>query len=160
MHVSRIGLGLASLFLAAVAAPLSAADPPDRIYEVEAVDAEMNAAKARAIAELPAFYRALGAPSADEGEFMIKFDIVPGDEVEYVWAAEIDRSSRPMTAKLLNQPEMVAAKPGDRVEIAEGDIIDWTYRKGAIMQGGYTNRVLLGRMPADEAAAFRAYLGW
>lgn len=157
MHVSRIGL--ASL-LAALAAPLSAADPEDRIYQVEAVDAEMNAAKARAIAELPAFYRALAAPSADEGEFMIKFDILPGEEAEFVWAGDIDRSARPMTGTLLNQPELVAARPGDRVEIAEADIIDWIYRKGAVMQGGYTNRVLLGRMPPDEAAGFRRYLGW
>jgi uncharacterized protein YegJ (DUF2314 family) len=65
-----------------------------------------------------------------------------------------------MRGTLLNQPEQVAAKPGDRVEIAEGDIVDWTYRKGRVMQGGFTNRVLLGRMPADEAAAYRAYLGW
>jgi uncharacterized protein YegJ (DUF2314 family) len=160
MHVSRIGFGLASLLLAAVAAPPAAAEQKDGIYQVETLDPEMNAAKARAIAELATFYAALAAPSAGEGEFMIKFDILPGDEAEFVWAGDIDRSARPMTGTLLNQPAQGTAKPGDRVAIAESDIIDWTYRKGKVMQGGYTNRVLLGRMPADEAAAYRNYLGW
>lgn len=159
MYVSRIGLGFASLLLAVAAAPALAA-PKDKIYQVEAADPEMNSAKTRAIAELPAFYRALAAPSAGESEFMVKFDIVPGEEVEFVWAGQLDRSSRPMKGILLNQPEQVSAKPGDRVEIAETDIVDWTYRKDGVMQGGYTNRVLLGRMPADDAAAYRAYLGW
>jgi uncharacterized protein YegJ (DUF2314 family) len=160
MDVSRIGIGFASLLLAAAAAPSLAEEPKDRIYQVEAADPEMNAAKAKAIAGLATFYRALAAPSPDEGEFMLKFDIVPGEQAEFVWANRIDRSSRPMTGILLNQPEQGDAKPGDRVRIAEGDIVDWTYRKGGVMQGGFTNRVLLGRMPPDEAAAYRAYLGW
>jgi len=160
MDVSRIGLGLAYLLLAASPAPLLAAEPKDRIYPVEATDAEMNSAKAKAIAELPNFYRALAAPAADESEFMIKFDIAPGEAVEFVWANRLDRSSRPMTGILLNRPEQAAARPGDRVRIAEGSIVDWTYRKNGVMQGGYTNRVMLGRMPPDEAAAYRAYLGW
>jgi uncharacterized protein YegJ (DUF2314 family) len=159
MHLSRIGFGFVPLLLAA-AAPSLAAEPKDEIYQVEADDSEMNAAKARAKAELPAFYRALAAPSADEGEFRVKFDIVPGDEVEFVWAGQLDRSSRPMTGILLNKPEQAAGKPGDRVKIAEGDIVDWHYRKGGVMQGGHTDRVLLGRMPAADAAAYRAYMGW
>ena len=159
MDVSRIGFGLASLLLAAAASPLPAAEPKE-IFQVEASDPEMNTAKAKAVASLPTFYRALAAPAADEGEFMIKFDIVPGPEAEFVWANRLDRSSRPMTGILLNTPEHSSAKPGDRVKIAEADIVDWTYRKSGVMQGGFTNRVLLGRMPADEAAAYRAYLGW
>jgi len=160
MRVSRIGLGFASWLLVAAAAPSLAEEPGDKIYQVEAADPEMNAAKAKAVASLPTFYRALAAPSPGEGEFMVKFDILPGPEAEFVWANRLDRSSRPMTGILLNQPEQSTAKPGDRVRIAEADIVDWTYRKGGVMQGGFTNRVLLGRMPADEAAAYRAYLGW
>ena len=120
----------------------------------------MNAAKARAIASLPEFYARLARPAADETEFMIKFDILPGEDAEFVWAADLDRSASPMTGVLLNQPEQTAHRIGQRVPIAEADIIDWTYRKGRVMQGGFTNRVLLERMPPDEAAAFRNYLGW
>jgi uncharacterized protein YegJ (DUF2314 family) len=61
---------------------------------------------------------------------------------------------------LVNKPEATDHRIGQRVPIAEADIIDWMYRKGGKMQGGYTNRVLLERMPAEDAASFREYLGW
>ena len=160
-------VGLLGLLLAIGGQPVVAAadlaagsGETEPIYNVHADDAEMNGAKARAIASLPEFYQRLAAPAAGEGEFMIKFDILPGDEAEFVWATDLDRSTVPMTGILINQPIYTDHQLGQRVPIAEGDIIDWTYRRGAVMQGGFTNRVLLQRMPPDEAAAFRAYLGW
>jgi len=57
---------------------------PEPIYNVAADDPEMEAAKARAIAGLPQFYQRLARPGADETRFMVKFDILPGDEAEFV----------------------------------------------------------------------------
>jgi uncharacterized protein YegJ (DUF2314 family) len=91
---------------------------------------------------------------------MVKFDIVPGDDAEYVWAVELDRSRVPMTGILLNQPDLFEAREGDRVAIAEADIIDWGYRRNGVMQGSFTTRVLIDRMPPDAAAQLRAELGW
>ena len=157
--------GLLGLLLAVCGQPgasgqAAAAAEPEPIYNVSAEDAEMNAAKAQGIATLPEFYRHLAAPAADESEFMIKFDIQPGDEAEFVWATDLDRSTSPMTGVLVNQPIHTDHQLGQRVAIPEADIIDWTYRRGRVMQGGFTNRVLLARMPPDEAAAMREYLGW
>ena len=152
--------GAFALLLALGSATAATAGEQQRIFDVAADDAEMNAAKARAIASLPTFYQRLADPAADEGEFMVKFDIVPGDEVEFVWATDLDRSRVPMTGTLINEPELSAHRPGDRVAIAEGEIIDWTYRKGRVMQGGFTNRVLIERMPPELAAQYRAQLGW
>ena len=97
MNVSRIGLGFASLLRSRGLTFARGGAEGARIYQVEAADPEMNAAKAKAVAGLATFYRALAAPAADEGEFMIKFDILPGPEAEFVWANRLDRSSRPMT---------------------------------------------------------------
>ena len=154
---------LAGAALIAASGAAAAAEPvqePDKVYGVAADDTDMEAAKKRARSELPAFYKRLAAPAPDEGEFMVKYDLLPGNDVEYVWVGALDGSASPMTGTLLNQPHQGGRNAGDRVSIPEGEIIDWTYRKGAVMQGGYTNRVVLGRMPADEAAAFRTYLGW
>ena len=157
-------IGLLGLLLVIGGQPAAAVEPAlqesEPIVNVAADDAEMNAAKARGIATLPQFYERLAAPAADETEFMIKFDILPGDEAEFVWAADLDRSRVPMTGMLVNQPIHTDHRIGQRVPIAEGDVIDWTYRRGRVMQGGFTNRVLLDRLPADQAAEFRAYLGW
>jgi len=136
------------------------ANEQEPIYQVAAEDKEMNAAKAKAIASLPEFYARLAQPTTGTTEYMIKFDILPGEDAEFVWATDLDRAGAPMTGVLVNQPEATDHRIGQRVPIPEADIVDWTYRKGGVMQGGFTNRVLLERMPADEAESFRKYLGW
>jgi len=160
-------IGLLGLLLAiggpsvvAAIKPVPERSEAEPIYNVGADDAEMNAAKAHAIATLPQFYRRLAAPGRDEGEFMVKFDILPGEPAEFVWATDLDRSRVPMTGRLINQPVETDHRIGQRVAIAEAEIIDWTYRRGRVMQGGFTNRVLLGRMPPDEAESKRVFLGW
>jgi uncharacterized protein YegJ (DUF2314 family) len=157
----NIAIGLIGLLtLSGSAAAAAAPEKLEPVYDVSRDDAEMNAAKARAIASLPEFYRHLASPEADESDFMIKFDVVPGDGVEYVWAAALDRSAEPMTGVLINQPLHSDQQLGQRVPIAEADIVDWAYRRGRVMQGAYTHRVLLDRMPPEEAAAYRADFGW
>jgi len=147
-------------------APTTSAPAPvagtkdDPVYGVAANDPEMNAAIARGRATLPEFYRRLASPGAGEGEFMVKFDIDPSDRAEYVWAIELDRSRAPMTGVLINQPLHTDDREGDRVAIPEDRIIDWGYRSGRVMQGSFTNRVLIERMPAEDAAPFRRFLGW
>jgi len=163
--IARVAIGSALILLAGCeqAAPDGRgerAGVTDTVYQVSADDAEMEAAKRQALAGLPDFYRRLADPAADETEFMVKFDILPGEDNEYVWAEGLDRSSTPMTGILLNQPEETEHVLGQRVPIPEGDIIDWSYRKGRVVQGGFTSRALLRHMPPDEAAAMRNQLGW
>ena len=152
-----------TMFMAAALA-LGAAQKPDEtrepVYEVAADDAEMNAAIARGRASLPEFYGRLARPRAGDSDFMVKFDIDPTDHAEYVWAINLDRSATPMTGELINQPNNTADRLGDRVAIPADRVIDWGYRVGGVMQGNFTNRVLIARMPADEAAEFRRFLGW
>ena len=133
---------------------------PEPIYTVDAEDADMNAAKARAIASLSKFYSRLANPGAEDSEFMVKFDIVPGEGAEYVWATDLNRSTTPMTGVLQNQPEETDHEIGERVPIPESSIIDWMYRRGRVMQGGFTERVVLARMSPEAAASHREYLGW
>lgn len=141
----------------AAAAP---AQQDEHVYQVNSDDAAMNAAIAQGRRTLPDFFRRLAVPQPGDSEFSVKFDILPGDGVEYVWAVDLDRSTRPMTGILVNQPLYTNDRQGDRVAIPEGSIIDWGYRTGGVMQGNFTNRVLLGHMSAEEAAAYRRYLGW
>ena len=163
----------ARLLLAAAAALLAAGceDGPrvgnsvtlevnDPVYEVSEDDAEMEAAMRQAIASLPGFYRRLADPAADETEFMVKFDILPGADNEYVWAGELDRTATPMTGVLMNQPEATDHRLGQRVPIPASDIIDWSYRKGRVTQGGLTSRALLRHMTPEDAAEMRNHLGW
>ncbi|MEA3018201.1 MAG: hypothetical protein QOI38_2923 [Sphingomonadales bacterium] len=152
---------LVAAALALASAPPAGADQAEeQIYQVRSDDAAMNAAIAEGRRTLPSFYRRLAAPQAGDGEFMVKFDIDPSDQFEYVWAVSLDRSGSPMTGILINQPVNTSDRPGDRVAIPEASIIDWGYRAGRVMQGNFTNRVLLGQMAPEDAAEYRRFLGW
>ncbi|HEY0013542.1 MAG TPA: DUF2314 domain-containing protein [Allosphingosinicella sp.] len=159
--LAALALALAPTTAAAEAPPAGGKSQDDGgIIGVPSDDAEMNAAIARGRAGLQGFYRRLASPRAGDSEFMVKFDIDPTDGVEFVWAADLDPSARPMTGTLLNQPIQAGGRRGDRVSIPEDAVIDWSYRVGRVTQGSFTNRVLLGRLPAADAASYREYLGW
>ncbi len=140
--------------------PASGGDDSSRIISVANDDAEMNAAIARARRELPDFYAHMARPGSGERRFMIKFDILPGEGAEYVWAGELDRTTVPMTGILVNQPQRSSEQLGQRVPIPEARIIDWGYLRDEVAQGYHTQRVLLDRMPAEEAAELRRRMGW
>lgn len=145
----------------ALAPPVVAVQGDEPIYQVRSDDAAMNSAIAEGRRTLPSFYRRLAAPQAGDRDFMVKFDIDPSERFEFVWAVSLDRSASPMTGILINQPVNTSDRPGDRVAIAESSIIDWGYRTSAgVMQGNFTNRVLLGQMPPAEAEDYRRFLGW
>jgi uncharacterized protein YegJ (DUF2314 family) len=40
------------------------------------------------------------------------------------------------------------------------DVVDWGYMKGAVMQGNYTTKALLAKMPAADATRAKQVLGW
>jgi uncharacterized protein YegJ (DUF2314 family) len=154
-------LMLVAAWAAAVTAqPVSAQGTEDRIISFSAADAEMNAAIAKGQATLPDFFEHFAQPAEDEAEFMVKYDIVPGDDAEYVWASLQGRSGATLTGTLINQPEYTKDMLGDQVVIQQADVIDWAYRKGRVMQGSFTTRVMLAHMPEGEAAEYRDALGW
>ncbi|HEX8655117.1 MAG TPA: DUF2314 domain-containing protein [Allosphingosinicella sp.] len=159
-----MGFRYLSLALALIAgsgaAAAGAGGEGDLVLSVPLGDPEMQAAIGRARAELPSFLERLADPAPDEGEFMVAYDIMPGKEEELVWVYRLDRSPAGIAGVLLSQPQRARASAGDRVTIPDGQILDWAYRKGAVMQGGHTYRVLIGRMPRDESAMLREYLGW
>lgn len=151
-------LGLA--LLAGSGAALAEEQERDLVLSVPLGDPEMRAAARRARAGLARFFERLADPAPDESEFMVAYDILPGKGEELVWVDRLERLPVSIGGVLLSQPQRARASAGDRVTVGEGQIIDWAYRKGAVMQGGYTYRVLIDRMPRDESAMLREHLGW
>jgi uncharacterized protein YegJ (DUF2314 family) len=150
---------LLALSLLAAAAPVQE-DRRSAIVDVAADDAEMEAAKRKGRATLPEFYRHLAAPGPDESMFSVKYDLLPGEEAEFIWAKVTARDGATLKGTLSNVPLAPGYRLGQAVTIREADIIDWQYRKGGVVQGHHTTRVLIDRMPAAEAAEYRAALGW
>lgn len=133
------------------------AENPDHIVTVDANDAEMNAAMTRARATIEPVLQKLEEGSVDT--FSVKVGIQDGGQVEYFWLNNIDFQDGIFTGTIDNAPERVHnVKLGQKITVKKGDIADWLYRKNGKMYGNYTLRVLLKKMPPDEAAKYRKIL--
>lgn len=153
---------LIALALVVGSAAAEGASAKDRylILEVPLADPGMKAAVRRARAELPGFFGRLAHPAPDEGEFMVAYDAIPGKADELVWIYEISRSRGLVTGIVRSETQRAEVSQGDRVTITEARILDWAYRKGKVVQGSYTTRVLIAHMPRDESFFLRESLGW
>jgi uncharacterized protein YegJ (DUF2314 family) len=133
------------------------ASRPD-VVGVPEGDPEMAAAVARARAELPDFYRRLANPGPDERDFAVKFNL--GGTGEMIWAGSLQRENGRLSGALSNVPIHPDYRQGQRLDISESAIIDWGFVRGARMEGNHTTRVIIDRMPPEQAAEYRAALGW
>jgi len=149
-------LGTALLMLAA---PLPA-QGQDATIAVAADDPEMGAAIAEARRGLPVFFGHATSPAPGETRFIVKYDLVPEDKTEFVWAEVISHRGDVTIARLLNAPSDRRWRLGDQVTIRDAQLIDWAYFRDGEMQGGATMRVLIGRMQPSEAAAMLRRFGW
>jgi uncharacterized protein YegJ (DUF2314 family) len=132
----------------------------DPIINFSDTDADMNAAIADANRTLPQFFERLAAPADDETGFVVKYNLTPASNAELIWAKDVAVNNGVITASLANAPLADGFALGDRVTIDRTLIVDWGYFKGNVMQGNFTTRVMLDKMPADQAASVRNALGW
>ncbi|MES2988184.1 MAG: DUF2314 domain-containing protein [Pseudomonadota bacterium] len=145
--------------LLTLAAPLPA-HAQDATIAVAANDPEMRAAIAEAKRGLPVFFGHATSPGPGETRFIVKYDIIPEDNAEFVWAEIISHRGDVSIAKLLNAPADRRLKLGDQVTIRDAQLIDWAYFRDGEMQGGATMRVLISRMEPAEAAEMLKRFGW
>lgn len=137
-------------------APRALADDP--IINVADSDPEMNAAIAKAQAGIAGFLAVLDAPPAGFSDVSFKYPLAGW---EHIWVNDVARKGNTLTGMLANDPHEKGYELGERVEVPLAAVSDWGWRDGAgLMHGHFTTRVLLGRMPADQAAGVREFLGW
>ncbi len=107
------------------------------------------------------FWARYEAPAENEYDFRIKIDI-PGealsaDEGGGLWVEDVVRSEAGFTARAAAVAGTVSE--GDRVSFVEADIRDWSFVRGEELIGHYTTRVMLPRLPPDQADALKSMFG-
>ena len=152
--------------------------PKDELAFIGAGDPQMAAARAEGRATLPDFLEHLTNPAPDESHFAVKFRLdqsqvfgglrqtafaPPGDEPdEYIWGRlptlSPDRTT--VTALLDDEPRAKGFFKGQPMVVPVGDIVDWGYSKGGVMQGNFTTKVLLTKLSPREAAQAKQVMGW
>ncbi len=132
----------------------------DGIVSVAEDDQEMEAAIATARSKLPDFWAAFEQPAPGDTDFALKVEITDPNGTEHFWVNNLERTGGTIHGTINNDPEIVrSVKFGERIEVPEADISDWTYTRNDKMMGNYTLRVLLKSMPAEEAEHFKSMLG-
>ncbi len=122
---------------------------------------ELEAASAEARAHLDYFWEHQAAPTETEYDFLLKVALTPasGGE-EHVWVDQVSREGEAITGQLANAPALLEdLKEGDVVTFAEADVTDWAFFSGERLYGHYTTRVMLPRLPAEQAEAMRSMFG-
>jgi uncharacterized protein YegJ (DUF2314 family) len=133
---------------------------PDPVEQFAGDDTAMAEARRQAQAGLADYWARFEAPATDEEGFIVKVSLPWGEAYETVWAAPRTRAANLVTIELINRPQNRAHHLGQVLDVFESDIVDWAFRRAGILQGGFSERLMLDRMPPKLAAAKRADYGW
>jgi uncharacterized protein YegJ (DUF2314 family) len=134
-------------------------DPP--VIDVQSVDAETNAAIARARGTLATFWASYDTPYSSETGHCLKVRFASAsDEVEHIWMAEVKESAPGRySGRFANDPhDLPGRHAGDATEFTEADISDWMFMRNDKIVGAETMRPLLKTLPKADADALRARL--
>jgi uncharacterized protein YegJ (DUF2314 family) len=133
---------------------------PDPVEQFAADDKAMAEARRQAQARLPEFWGVFESPTDDVRGFIVKVSLPWRKGHETIWGTVKARAANLVTVELINRPQNRAYHLGQTLDVFESDIVDWAYYSGDILQGGFSERLMLERMPPALAAERRADYGW
>jgi len=147
--------------LLAFAACQGAEDPvvkrpgePD-VIRVDAGDANMNRAMARARETIGEFLKRLEHPPEAQTFIALKVRLEEGHTVEHVWLNSVSHANTLFAGVVGNEPvDLKKVRLGDRVSAPLARVSDWMAVERGRLIGGYTIRVLREGMTLDERRAF------
>lgn len=138
--------------IAVLALIFSACNSRKDIVEVRDDDREMNEAIVRATATLSEFRAALIRADSADDSFSIKIKVDRDDGGgEHIWIGAIELKGDSLSGLVTSAPEFTDAYTmWQPVTIDPNSISDWMYIHNDTLVGGYTIRVLYGRMSEPE----------
>ena len=124
-------------------------------------EAVMNAAIAKALAEIDVFIASLQAPKPSQTYFSVKKPIPWQDGVvtshEHIWVTDVTFKDGKFHGKLGNEPvDVKDLKLGDDVVVEKAEASDWMIVEDNVLVGGYTLLALRDQMPESERVEFDA----
>ena len=124
----------------------------DQAVSVETDDLEMNAAIDKARSTLPYFWQHLANPGEGEQRFSVKIQITDGDEVEHFWCGPVVGTASKAICNIDNDPQSVSnVQLGQEMSVEKEYVSDWMFMRGDKIIGGETIKVVLPRLPKEEA---------
>lgn len=132
----------------------------DGISYLGSDDPDMLAAIVSARANFHIFVERLGAPKPGDSDFSVKVGVKHGENTEHLWLSDVSVDGERITGTIGNEPQTVPLKLGDRWEGDLSQLSDWAFLSDGLMQGNYTLRAMLPRMPKREREKAKLLLDW
>ena len=159
MYVLLFVLALAGLYLfLRWRRNLIVVDEDSGVSQVRGDDADMRRGIAEAKANFGHFVARLRDPEPQDEGFGVKVAISHEGGTENLWLNEIRVDDSGVEGLIANDPVHVPHRLGDRWRCGFEDVVDWTFFCDGRMQGNFTLRAMLPRMPKDQQRQFRGML--
>jgi uncharacterized protein YegJ (DUF2314 family) len=130
---------------------LTACSKRDKVVGIGDDDPEMVTAIAKARQTLPQFWQVFDKREHGESNFVLVVRITDKGHVEHFLATDFERRDGKTMVTISNNPNIVASvKLGDRIEIPEADITDWSYMRDGKHVGMTTLKPRFKRLPAAD----------
>lgn len=128
----------------------------ERVISVLSEDKDMNAAIHKARESIGKFWKSYETPGAGETDHALKVAVAGNGTTEHFWLTRIKRDGEKFSGVISNQPQSVkTVKIGQRFQFTADMVSDWTFKRHGKLVGNETMRVLLPRMPEEQAVVYR-----
>ena len=143
------------LILSLVSLLCSCKRDPETLVKGGYDEQEMEAAIARARAEVDVFIAAL--EKGKDSDYAVKAPIGDRGEVEHFWLTDVAYREGAFEGLIGNEPGLVAnVKLGQKWKLRKSEISDWMFVRDEKIHGNYTMRPLLKTMKPEEAEIWRS----
>lgn len=139
---------LSALIIANCNSKMSSENDP--IVPVSDDDQEMNSAMQKARSTLNEFIERFTHPKTSDKWFLVKGRFTHKGQIEHIWMADLVLDGKFFSGVLANEPEYPGLKFKQKVSVPLDNISDWMYVSDGRLMGGFTIRVLYGRMSPEE----------
>ncbi len=130
----------------------------DGINFVPTGDPDMARAIGKAREDFHFFVQRLRRPQPGDENFAIKAGVTHEGNVEHLWLTNVRVDGTGFEGEIANDPQVVPLKLGDRWRGGLDQLSDWTFFSEGLMQGNFTLRAMLPRMPKAQREQARVML--
>lgn len=124
-------------------------------------DTELDAAIQQARDSLPTFIQTIATPQADRTLVAVKVRFTPPEESSQdVWVDEVTYVNGVFRGNVGDDLPALRLELGQKTNVEEKDIVDWMIVENGKLIGGYTIRLAVQRMSAEERERFLATLDY
>jgi uncharacterized protein YegJ (DUF2314 family) len=136
-------------------APARKFNEQKNILYVTEEDRQMNAAIARARATVGEFLPRLRHPPRGLSYMGVKMRLADTERGEHIWLYDLRLEDGRIAGRLVDDAESFPDwKHGDEVRVEPAEISDWMTVENGRVCGGFTSRIMVAQMDAEQRAAW------